>query len=111
MGPQSIGASKVLGGEIEVVRALRVTRFAPTHTLTKPIITPRALSSSFLWLILRILEGIPKKELLRGLWVGSLLALFFYILRRVRLSLTCFGFGDRARSCLELPFGLVCDTP
>ena len=31
--------------------------------------TCRPLSSSFLWFIFRILEGNPKKELLRGLWV------------------------------------------
>ena len=29
----------------------------------------RPLSSSFLWFIFRILQGNPKKELLRGLWV------------------------------------------
>ena len=28
------------------------------------------LSSSFLWFIFRTLERNPKKELLRGLWVG-----------------------------------------
>ena len=32
--------------------------------------THRPLSSSFLWFIFRILQGNPKKELLRGLWVG-----------------------------------------
>ena len=31
--------------------------------------THRPLSSSFLWFIFRILQGNPKKELLRGLWV------------------------------------------
>ena len=31
--------------------------------------THRPLSSAFLWLIFRILQGNPKKELLRGLWV------------------------------------------
>ena len=31
--------------------------------------THRPLSSSFLWFIARILQGNPKKELLRGLWV------------------------------------------
>ena len=30
----------------------------------------RPLSSSFLWFIFRVLQGNPKKELLRGLWVG-----------------------------------------
>ena len=29
----------------------------------------RLLSSSFLWVIFRILSGNPKKELLRSLWV------------------------------------------
>ena len=28
------------------------------------------LSSSFVWCILRILEGNPKRQLLRGPWVG-----------------------------------------
>ena len=31
--------------------------------------THRPLSSSFLWLIFQTLQGNPKKELLRGLWV------------------------------------------
>ena len=34
--------------------------------------THRPLSSSFLWFILRLLRGNPKKELLRGPWVISL---------------------------------------
>ena len=33
--------------------------------------THRPLSSSFLWLLFRILQGNPKKELLRGLWVST----------------------------------------
>ena len=32
--------------------------------------THRPLRSSFLWFIFGILQGNPKKELLRGLWVG-----------------------------------------
>ena len=32
--------------------------------------TRRPRSSSFLWFIFRILEGNPKKELLRGLWAN-----------------------------------------
>ena len=36
-------------------------------------LTRRPLSSSFLWIIFRILLGKPKKELLRGLGVGPLI--------------------------------------
>ena len=52
-------------------------------------------SSSFLWSIFRILEGHPKKELLRGLWVtprspvlflAGLLSLKPYINRIVVLT-------------------------
>ena len=46
--------------------------------------THRPLSSSFLWFMFRILEGNPKKELLRGLWVE------FGVLA---LGLQALGFG------------------
>ena len=37
------------------------------------IITHRLLSSAFLWLVFRILEGNPKEELLRSVWVSNYL--------------------------------------
>ena len=33
--------------------------------------TQRPLSRSFLWFILRIPQGNPQKELLKGLWVST----------------------------------------
>ena len=40
----------------------------------QPQATHRPLSSSFFWIIFRILEGNPKKELLRGLRVATVFA-------------------------------------
>ena len=51
----------------------RVTSVAGIYCWKLPYtgLTHRPLSSSFLWFIFRILQGNPKKDLLRGLWVHS----------------------------------------
>ena len=41
--------------------------------MVNPSLTHRLLSSSFLRFIFRILQGNPKKELLRSLWVVSMI--------------------------------------
>ena len=41
--------------------------------------THRPLSSSFLWFILRNLYGNPNKEVLRGLWVVTVLVILHII--------------------------------
>ena len=74
---QALGVS---GFGLKVAGTVRFTDWAPASLPAPPASssqkqllgsTHRHLSSSFLWFIFRILQGTPKKELLRGLWVET----------------------------------------
>ena len=56
--------------------------------------THRLQSSSFLWLIFRILFGNPKKKLLRSLWVVIMQAIQISVVELPRLGVWGLGFRE-----------------